>query len=71
MTYCTQLTYNPKRDGSLEKFIGNLNQVFSQFTTVGNMISEETKLGIIRGALDKGSNRYKDVLKMCKFSKLN
>jgi hypothetical protein len=61
MTYCTQLSYNPRKDGSLEQFIGNLNQVFTQLATAGNIISEAIRLGIIRGALDKGSNHYKDV----------
>jgi hypothetical protein len=66
MTYCT-LTYNPKWI-SREVYRQSKSSVFTIYNSRKYDI-RETKLGIVRGALDKGSNRYKDVLKMCKFSK--
>jgi hypothetical protein len=38
---------------------------------VENPLSEETKLGFIRNALERGSQRFTEVLNMCKFNKLN
>ena len=71
MSYLTTVIFDPDRDGTLEKFIGKLTHVFTQLATVNNALSEETKLGFIRGALEKGSNRYDSTLTMCKFSRAN
>ena len=71
MSYLTTVRFDPDRDGTLEKFIGKLTHVFTQLATVNNALSEETKLGFVRGALEKGSNRYDSTLTMCKFSRAN
>jgi hypothetical protein len=70
MSYLTTVMFNPSSDGTLEKFIGKLNHIYAQLATVGNPLSEETKLGFIRSALEKGSDRFNEILAMCKFSRL-
>ena len=67
MKYLTEVKYNPKYDGVLEKFLGNLNYIFTQLSTAGNEFNDVSKLGIIRSALEKGSNKYNDILRMTKF----
>jgi hypothetical protein len=68
MKYCSEVSYNPKTDGTLEKFIGNITYVFSQLAIANNELNENMKLGMIRNALKRGSNKYNAVLDMCKFS---
>jgi hypothetical protein len=54
-----------------KKFIGKLNRVYAQLVIVKKPLSKETKLGFIRNALERGSQRFTEVLSMCKFNKLN
>ena len=71
MSFLTTVRFDPDRDGTLEKFIGKLTHVFTQLAAVNNALSDETKLGFVRGALEKGSNRYDSTLTMCKFNRSN
>ena len=65
------MSYIPSRDGCLEKFLGSIGSVFTQLEEINNQVSDPLKLGIIRNALLRGSNKYNDTLKFCELQREN
>jgi hypothetical protein len=70
INYLTNVQYNPNTDGTLERYIGNLNNVFMQLNAAGNPLTEVNKLGIVRSSIKKGTNRYNQTLELCEFTRL-
>jgi len=71
LRYLTNLVFNPDKSGSFEQFMGHIDNIFSQLNTAGNPQSDVNKLGIVRNALQKGTNKYKKTLEMCEFNQLD
>jgi hypothetical protein len=68
MTYLSNVKYVPIPGSTLEKFIGEINNVFAQLAFAGNPVNDVNKLGLIRSAIKKGSKRYNETLKLCEFA---
>jgi hypothetical protein len=50
--------YFPIPGPSLEKFIGEINNVFAHLTIARNLVNNVNKFGLIRSAINKGSKEF-------------
>ena len=66
--YLSNVKYVPIPGSTLEKFIGEINKLFSQLGFAGNPVNDVNKLDLIRSAIKKGSKKYKETLKLCVFA---